>query len=222
MPKKNITPTKSNYSALKSELKLAKEGHGLLEQKREVLIAHLNGLVVTIREKRIVLDEILMNIFNQLSLVYLETDGFNLDMIVNSAKQNYEAEIIPHSVMGVAVPKLIFVQAESKNKSPVPMGISGTSPAFDKLLQLTISVRSIMAEVAYLESTAWKLAGEIKKTQRRINALENFVIPDTHDTMKFIKDILEEKDRETLFQIKRVKENHRKKEAHKKEIANGM
>jgi len=216
MPRKNITPTKSNFNLLKGELKLAKEGHGLLEQKREVLIAHLNNLVVIIREKRSSLDKYLLNIYTQLSLVRLETDGFNLEMIVNSAKQDYEVEIIPHSVMGVVVPKLVFLKIELENKSLVPMGISGTSPAFDKLLKFTNEIQSLMAEVAYLESTAWKLAGEIKKTQRRINALENFIIPDTEETMKFIKNILEEKDRETLFQIKRVKEKHHKKKICKK------
>lgn len=211
MAKINITPTKSNYTSLQEEFAFAKEGHGLLEQKREVLVLNLSSLVSHIREKRAFLDEKLLQIFKQLSLVRLESGGINLDIIINSVAQDYEVEVIPHSVMGVVIPKLIFLEKKSPNKAKVPMGISGTSPNFDKLLQLTKEIRTVMSEVAYLESTAWRLANEIKKTQRRINALENFVIPDTKETMKFIKDILEEKDRETLFQIKRIKENQQKK-----------
>ncbi|MGL4388241.1 MAG: V-type ATP synthase subunit D, partial [Brevinema sp.] len=60
-----------------------------------------------------------------------------------------------------------------------------------------------------------------KKTQRRINALDNFVIPETATTMKFIKEILEEKDRETLFQVKRIKSN-KLKQALKKEKSNEL
>ncbi len=211
MAKKNITPTKSNYTALGEELSLAKEGHGLLEQKREVLILNLTNIVSEIIEKRTELDKELMESFRLMNLVRLEMGTVGLDLISNSVVQDYEVEVIEHSVMGVVAPKLLFTEKKSKTKSAVPIGISGTSPNFDKLFQSTKRMRPIMAEVAYLESTAWKLVREINKTQRRINALENFVIPDAADTMKFIKDILEEKDRETLFQIKRIKENHRKK-----------
>ena len=222
MAQKNITPTKSNYITLTEDLILAKEGHGLLEQKREVLVNNLTHLVFQIRQARAKLDEKLFTIFSQLSLVRLESGSIILDLIVNSIVQDYEVDVLSYSVMGVVAPKLFFTEKPSKNKSVVPMGISGTSPNFDKLLQLTNEIKPLMAEVAYLESTAWKLITEIKKTKRRINALENFVIPDTHDTIKFIKEILEEKDRETLFQIKRIKDKQRKNQALKKEIFHDM
>lgn len=218
--KKNVTPTKSNYSALGEELSLAKEGHGLLEQKREVLIINLTNLVNEIREKRSELDKQLAQSFNLMALVKLESGSVGLNMICNSISQDYEVEVIEHSIMGVVAPKILFMGRKTNNKSQVPIGISGTSPNFDKLIQLTQTIRPLMAQVAYLESTAWKLITEINKTQRRINALENFVIPEAQETMKFIKDILEEKDRETLFQIKRIKENQRKKA--KKEAYNDV
>lgn len=212
MAVKIVTPTKSNLSTLKEELNIASEGHGLLEQKREVFIVHLTNLVVEIREKRAILDKMLSDIYRQLALVRLETEKLSLDIIVKNARQDFSAEIIAHSIMGVPVPKLLFIEDRKNSVSKVPMGLSGTSPAFDKLLNLTRDVRRLMADVVALESAAWRLAKEVKKTQRRINALENFVIPDTNDTIKYIKNILEEKDRETLFQIKRVKENSQKRE----------
>ncbi len=211
MAQRQITPTKSNYTALVDELSLAKEGHGLLEQKREVLVMNLTNLVSDIQDKRSELDQLLSESFKLMALVRLESGSVGLNLICNSVSQDYEVEVLEHSIMGVVAPKLMFIQKKSKNKSAVPIGISGTSPNFDRLYQLTQKMRPLMAEVAYLESTAWRLVSEINKTQRRINALENFVIPDAQDTMKFIKDILEEKDRETLFQIKRIKEKQQKK-----------
>ncbi|MGL5254465.1 MAG: V-type ATP synthase subunit D [Brevinema sp.] len=211
MAVKTVTPTKSNLSALSDEMKLAIEGHGLLEQKREVFIVHLNSISSEIRNKRNQLDVAMADLHRKLALVRLETDRFSLDLIVRSARQDFDAEIIEHSIMGAPVPKLIFYDRASSQDSKIPMGLSGTSVTFDSLLVMAKSVRKLMAEVASLESTAWRLASEVKKTQRRINALENFVIPDTKDTIKFIRDILEEKDRETLFQIKRVKANSQKR-----------
>lgn len=218
--KKNITPTKSNYTALGEELSLAKEGHGLLEQKREVLILNLTNLISDIKKHRNELDSLLKQSFNSMSLVKLESGSIGLNMMCNSITQDYEVDVIEHSIMGVVAPKILFMEKKTNNKSHVPLGISGTSSHFDQLIKLTKAIRPLMAQVAYLESTAWKLITEINKTQRRINALENFVIPEANETMKFIKDILEEKDRETLFQIKRIKENQRKKI--KKETSNDV
>ena len=59
--------------------------------------------------------------------------------------------------------------------------------------------------VAQVEDLAWKLAYEIKKTQRRVNALENIFIPEFREIIKFIQDTLEERERETFFQLKRIK-----------------
>lgn len=209
--KKNITPTKSNYSALKEELSLAKESHNLLEQKREVLIINLTNIINEIYDKRKELDQHLHQSFSLMSLVKLESGSIGLSMICNSITQDYEVEMIEHTIMGVVAPKIVFIESKTKNKSLVPTGISGTSPNLDKLIQITKTIRPLMTQVAYLESTSWKLISEINKTQRRINALENFIIPETQETMKFINNILEEKDRETLFQIKRIKANQQKK-----------
>ncbi len=208
---RQVTPTKSNLTALTEELQLAKEGHTLLEQKREVLIMNLTNIVGEIKEKREELDKQLSESFKLVNLVRLESGTVGLDLLCNSVNEDYSVEVIDHTVMGVVAPKLFFSERKTKSKPSVPIGISGTSPNFDRLYQKSKSMRPLMAEVAYLESTAWKLIVEIDKTQRRINALENFMIPDTTEVIKFIKDTLEEKDRETMFRIKRIKENKLKK-----------
>ena len=110
MAQKNITPTKSNYITLTEDLILAKEGHGLLEQKREVLVINLTHLVFQIREARTKLDEKLFTIFSQLSLVRLESGSIILDLIVNSIVQDYEVDVLSYSVMGVVAPKLFFTE----------------------------------------------------------------------------------------------------------------
>lgn len=203
--KRNVTPTKSNYSILKAELSLAKEGHSLLEQKREVFIVHLSNLVANIKEKRTLLDKQLQKIYRQLALVKLETYGFTFDLLVKNMPQDFVVDVIFRSIMGVPVPQLI-IKDSVENQSKIPIGISSTSPAFDELFKGVTNIKKLLVEVAGLESAAWKLAHEVKKIQRRINALENFMIPDTSATLAYIKDTMEEKDRETLFQMKRIKE----------------
>ena len=62
-------------------------------------------------------------------------------------------------------------------------------------------------KLAQIEITLYRLANELKKTQRRANALSNIFIPEYRDTIKYLEDSLEEKEREELFQLKRVKNN---------------
>jgi V/A-type H+-transporting ATPase subunit D len=66
-------------------------------------------------------------------------------------------------------------------------------------------------ELAEVENSVYKLAVEIKKTQKRANALENIQIPKYQDIVKYIQDALEEKDREDFFRLKVVKKKRVKK-----------
>jgi V/A-type H+-transporting ATPase subunit D len=60
-------------------------------------------------------------------------------------------------------------------------------------------------DLAEIETTLWRLATELKRVQRRFNALDNLLIPQHEETVKYIEHTLEEKEREILFQMKRVK-----------------
>ena len=62
-----------------------------------------------------------------------------------------------------------------------------------------------LAQAAGLRSIVWRLAREVKKTQRRVNALDKMVIPRSGDIVKFIESTLDERDRESLFVVKLLK-----------------
>jgi V/A-type H+-transporting ATPase subunit D len=63
----------------------------------------------------------------------------------------------------------------------------------------------ILTELAAVRTIAWRLAREVRKTQRRVNALEKMVIPTARDTKKYIEAALEEKDRDAFFSSKLLK-----------------
>ena len=69
---------------------------------------------------------------------------------------------------------------------------------FDKVKHLT-------AELAQVENSVYRLAGAIKKTQKRANALHNIMIPQFESTIKFINEALEEKEREDFSRLKAIK-----------------
>jgi V/A-type H+-transporting ATPase subunit D len=69
---------------------------------------------------------------------------------------------------------------------------------------------SALCQLAAVRGVAWRLAREVRKTQRRVNALEKMVIPQARDTKVYIESALEEKDRDSFFTsklLKKKKEN---------------
>ena len=64
--------------------------------------------------------------------------------------------------------------------------------AFEKVKELTI-------RLSMVENAAYRLAANIKKTQKRANALKNITIPHYEQLTKDISNALEEKERDCLL-----------------------
>ena len=105
--------------------------------------------------------------------------------------------------MGVEIPK---VTLESEI-NPRAYGFSGTNTQLDIAYLSFHRAKQISALLAEIENSVYRLAHEIKKTQRRANALKNIIIPQFEETVKFITDALEEKEREEFSRLKVIKKN---------------
>ena len=103
--------------------------------------------------------------------------------------------------MGVVVPS---VQYHSPGRQ-LFYGLGDTSTALDDVQQEWTSVLELMGGLAETVTTVWRLAIELRRTTRRVNALENIFIPSYEETVRYIQDTLEEKDREEMFRMKRSK-----------------
>ena len=58
-----------------------------------------------------------------------------------------------------------------------------------------------------VENSAYRLASNIKKTQKRANALKNITIPTYTERVRSITNALEEKEREEFTRLKVIKKN---------------
>lgn len=67
MPRLNIPATKINLIRIKDELKLALDGHELLEQKRQVLILEVRKLINSIRKERSEMEQLLREAYGKLA-----------------------------------------------------------------------------------------------------------------------------------------------------------
>ncbi|URA10119.1 V-type ATP synthase subunit D [Thermospira aquatica] len=201
----DIAPTKTALFDYKDQLSFSQEGRNLLEEKREVLVMQLLGILQKYKHARHQLEEKWTHFYQEfLFLKALSGEESVAEMTcVDLSHPLSSVEMTEKAIMGVVLPSL-----KSLRTGQIPVkNFLATNVFYDELYLQFQDLFSLLLEVAQLESAVWRLANEIRKTQRKVNALENIFIPEFKEIVKFIADTLEERDRETLFQMKKVKKS---------------
>lgn len=207
----NIAPTKSNLMNAKATLEFSKKGYELLDKKRNVLIREMMGMLDRARDIQDKIDSTFGDAYEALMMANLTMGIAIVDDIASTVPENGNLEIQSKSVMGVEIPKTIYEKQEA-----IPAySFYQTNSSMDFAFKRFWEVKFLVMELAEVENSIYKLAVEIKKTQKRANALENIQIPKYREIVKYIQEVLEEKDREDFFRLKVVK----KKNIKKKQIA---
>lgn len=201
MSRLNIAPTKSNQIALKRDLKMASQGFSLLEQKREILVMELMRLIDRVKEAQQEIEKRCSKAYATLRYA-LAYDGYHQMRNIASGIQ-YDHKFYDgfKVVAGIRIPLLETSQGEFKSQ----FGFAGTDSLVDQTMEDFLSLTEAASHLAELETAVWLLARELKKTQRRVNALEHIFIPDYKDTLHFIGESLEGKELDAFFTMKMVK-----------------
>jgi V/A-type H+-transporting ATPase subunit D len=93
----------------------------------------------------------------------------------------------------------------SLDDNPPYYGPRATSVWTDEAVGRFKNAITAIGRLAESRISLVRLAREIQKTIRRVNALEKIFIPDYKETIKYIEDSLEEGEREAFFILKLVK-----------------
>ncbi len=202
-----ITATKGNLLAAKKSLSLATMGYDLLDRKRNVLIREMMSLVDEVK----VLRDQISDIYDT-AYYLLQQANVSLGVINDIVKQvpiDDGIEITYRSVMGVEIPKIIY------HEQPVELryDIESTNSRVDEAYIQFAKVKSLTMKLVEIDSSTYRLANAIRKTQKRANALKNIVIPNYTYQIKFISDALDEKEREEFSRLKVIKAQKENKSA---------
>lgn len=203
------TPTKANLIALKRSLSLAQSGYELLEKKRTILMRELLSMIDRVRDIR-------SRVLGAFEEGYLALQSANISLgqdsisrIIASSPQDDNIEIRYRSVMGVEIPEVYFSVSEKKEELPF-YGLVTTSKELDDAYKKFTVIKNLTTELASIENSVYRLADAIKKSQKRANALNNIVIPELNENINYIKDYLDEKEREGFIAQKVIKRNKNK------------
>ncbi|MCL2030429.1 MAG: V-type ATP synthase subunit D [Oscillospiraceae bacterium] len=196
----NRTPTKGNLLALKRSLTLARLGYDLMDRKRNILIREIMGLLDRAAEIQGRIESTFADAYTALRSANI-TLGQHMDL-AETVTLDDSVGIRFRSVMGVEIP---IVSAVEEQENTVPYGFALTNSRLDEARGGFVRVKRLTRELAEVETSIYRLAVAIKKTQKRANALQNIIIPDFTRGVKFISEALEEKDREDFSRLKLLK-----------------
>jgi V/A-type H+-transporting ATPase subunit D len=202
MARLNIAPTKSSLLRLRRQLAFAEEGYDLLEQKRQILIFELMSRLNRAREVEMKIVEAFRRAFAALYGATLDIGSEALDRAIPGVDLDHEIVLSQQHLMGMKIPRVTVKPV----RLDVQFGVGGTSASSDLAMRRFVEVLPLLTELAELENAVLRLARELRKTQRRCNALSKIFIPDYRETIGYILSALEERERESFVILKMIRD----------------
>ncbi|MBI1870945.1 MAG: V-type ATP synthase subunit D [Chlamydiae bacterium] len=208
-----ISATRMNLLALKNQASLAKQGVDLLKKKRDALVMEFFTVVKQTLQSRQELSKEMGVAYESLNLAQAIEGKGAIESVAMASQRLITLENTLKNVWGVKIPEF---QEENWTRRPLERGVSPrtltarthqTALSFEKLTALLVKIASI-------ETRLRKLGFEIKKTTRRVNALEQIILPTMSTQIRFIRSVIEQREREDTFRLKKIKlKLERKKES---------
>jgi len=191
-----IRPTKGFLMEMKRRLGFIERGTEFLKLKRDHLAKELTASIDVLKGRRRLLLENLRVAYRAVTAAYISLGPTEVRSQASSIKSKLELEVLPRSVMGVRYP---FIKV---NKEPQITGELDITlcEAAEKVLAILDDI----LQLAEFEARAERIADELGKTNRKVNALENTIIPSYRKTLKFIEDKLDEESLEELVRMKLI------------------
>lgn len=196
-----LSANKSNLFRLREELSFASDGKNLLDEKKAALMSHIRTLSTKSEQVRARVNQALQETYRHHRETLLTVGRLACERAAPAARADEDVSLIEKSFMGVTLPLL---QISIPAYRPA-YGFLETDFSMDAAALSVHRSLEIIVELAEIEVSLFRLFMEIKKTIKRINALENIYIPLYRATIKHIEESLEEKEREFLFQLKQQK-----------------
>ena len=197
----NTFPTKGNLILAKNSLALASQGYVLMDKKRNILLRELMGLIDQAKDIQAEIDATFTSAYKALERANIELGINFVQEIATSMPVDDTIRIKTRSIMGTEIP---LVQPD-----PTPPALTyalySTKESLDDARMQFEKVKELTIKLSMVENSAYRLAGSIRKTQKRANALKNITIPTYQNLVTNITNSLEEKDREEFTRLKVIK-----------------
>ena len=201
----DVKPTRSEELRLKERIELADNGHSILEQKRDGLIHEFMEVVGEAKD----VNEELADLYSEARLKLLLTEVYDGEASIQANALNTsngtEISLESQNIMGVKVPEIESIEV-SRGLMDREYGLTDSSSRIDATADKFEELLEKIVDAAETQTKIMRLLDEIEKTKRRVNALEHKIIPEMEEGLDTVTQLLEEREREETFRMKKIKE----------------
>lgn len=208
MADQNLPPTKNNLRIVKDELAFATLGYTLLDQKRSILVMELMKLINQATGFESKTDQALQVAYRALRQTILESGRLHTLQLALSVNTENQIKVSSRKVMGVNLP---VIETSFISHRPYYSSV-GVAYSVDESMAALQEALNLIGKLAEMKISIMRLAREVKKTIRHVNALEKISIPEAKEVIASIENRLEENERDMLVLMKNVKKFLEKKE----------
>lgn len=201
MPRVKVPLTRSTLLETQRLLALAREGHDLLDRKREILLAELLSATPEADQARDRLVKSFDAAYCALAAARRNMGAIAVQRAALAVRDRVPMKVTERSTMGAIVPS---IQCSVQRGRPA-YSLSGTAVELDRAAEVFRGLIGVVCDAAEKETTVLRLAREARGTQRRVNALRNVVIPQQEQIIKQVREALEDAERESFFRAKMLK-----------------
>lgn len=194
-------PTKGNLMLAKNSLALAHQGYDLMDKKRNILLKELMGLIDEAKDIQEEIDTTFTRAYACLQRANIEHGISMVQQLAFTVPIEDSIRIQTRSIMGTEIPHVKF----DAKQNDLTYSFSTTFESIDIVREAFREVKELTIKLSMVENAAYRLATNIKKTQKRANALKNITIPMYSNLVYTITNALEEKEREEFTRLKVIK-----------------
>lgn len=203
MPAIQAKPTRMELSNLKKRKQVAVRGHKLMKDKRDELVRRFITYARQNKELRLAVEEKMSQAMRAFVLARASMSGAQIEEALLYPARAASVDAGLESVLSIPVPKLAM---ETQEGYAYPYGYATTSAELDRAVQQLAEALPLLLQLAEAEKACSRLADEIEKTRRRVNALEYVMIPQFTETIRSIQMKLEENERQNTTRLMKTKE----------------
>ena len=198
----NTFPTKGNLILAKNSLALSRQGFELMDKKRNILIREMMELIDQAKDIQEQIDSTFTHAYKCLQHANIEHGISLVSQLAYTVPIEDSIKIKSRSIMGTEIPLVDYTPDENQPT----YSFSTTDESIDRAREAFRKVKELTIKLSMIENAAYRLATNIKKTQKRANALKNITIPTYTTLVSSISNALEEKEREEFTRLKVIKQ----------------
>jgi len=198
-------PTRSQLLLVRRTRRTAERGHRLLKLKRDALIVEFFRVLDRAKKMRSNLVEKYRIASQRIAVARAVEGAIGVRSAAFARLERPTLDLKTRNVMGIVVPRIeakkVRVNVEGRG-----YGIIQTSARIDEAAEAYEDLVENVITAAEIETTMRRLIEEIEKVKRRVNALEYRVIPELKSTEAWIRQRLDEMERDNFMRLKHFKQ----------------